>query len=266
MKSRYIISQMDKQEAIEFIQKFHYSKILPRLTRYYLGVYDETGLAGVVTLGWGTQPLQTIKKILHRDEVVTETYIEIGKMCFSPFKNGNAHSGSQIMSEVMKWVKKNTNHLFLYTLADGIMGKCGYVYQASNFKYIGTFETSVYRDIKTGEKIHPRSAKTLLMENAEFEGKEKVFWLTHDFCEYRGIEKINGIMFRYIYPLSKPAKKMLKKYPEYDGLHNPKDGDLVFKKRVEKGKFVKIPKPDFNMNVFNHNFQKYSTESNPIQK
>ena len=30
------------------------------------------------------------------------------------------------------------------------MGKCGYVYQASNFHYVGSFTTSVYRDSLTG--------------------------------------------------------------------------------------------------------------------
>lgn len=253
----FIIEPIDKDVAIEFIQKFHYSKILPRLTRYYLGVYNEQGLVGVITLGWGTQPLQTIKKIFHKHDVVTEDYIEIGKMCFSPFLNNNNSSGSQILSELVKWVRKNTNHKFLYTLADGIMGKVGYVYQASSFIYIGDFDTSVYRDKFTGEKIHPRSAKQLCIENAERERKDKVYWLTHDFCEYKGIEKINGKMFRYIYPLNRGARKMLSEYEEYKSMEYPKEHSLLFKKRIEKGKMVNIPQPDFNMDIFIHNYQKY---------
>lgn len=262
---RFIIEEIDKNEAITFIQRYHYSKILPRLTKHYLGFYNENGLIGVVTLGWGTQPKQTIKKILYKDDVTTGNYIEIGKMCFSPFLNNNAQSGSQILSHLVKWLKRNTEYNFLYTLADGIMGKCGYVYQASNFRYIGQFETSVYRDKNTGEKIHPRSAKQLCIENADFEGKEKVFWLTHDFCEYKGIDKINGLMFRYIYPLNKQAKKRIEKYEEYNKLSNPKNDDLKFKKRIAKGKFQEICQPDFDMNVFTHNYQKYETDQNVLQ-
>lgn len=157
---------------------------------------------------------------------------------------------------LVKWMKENTDCLFLYTLADGIMGKCGYVYQASNFQYIGNFKTSVYMDKATGEKIHPRSAKQLLIENAEWEGKQKVFWLTDAFCKYKGIDKINGLMFRYIYPLNNKAKRILKKYPEYNSLPNPKDSDLVFERRVSNGKFERINKPEFNMNTFNYNYQK----------
>lgn len=175
-------------------------------------------------------------------------------MCFSPDMNNNSFSGSKIMSLLVKWLKRNTAYSFLYTLADGIMGKCGYVYQASNFKYLGSFKTSVYKDTNTGEKIHPRSAKQLCLENAAYENKKKIFWLTHDFCEHKGIEKINGLMFRYILPLNKQSKKVL---AEYDSKPYPKDSDLHFSKRVSKGKFEDIPTPTFDMDVFTHNFQKY---------
>lgn len=250
------IDVIDKEQAITFVQTYHYSKILPRLTKHYLGVYENDILCGVVTLGWGTQPLQTIRKIFYNHTFESKDYFEIGKMCFLPEMN-NSNFGSRAMKSVIQWVKANTDCLYLYTLADGIMGKCGYVYQASNFVYIGKFKTSVYYDKQTGEKIHPRSAKELCKENAEFEGKKKVFWLTDEFCKYKGIDKINGLMFRYIYPLSKTAKKILKEYPEYSGLQNPKDNVLLFERRIGNGKFEIIDKPTFNMNVFNHNYQKY---------
>lgn len=250
------IQEIPKEIAIDFVKKYHYSKIMPRLTKFYLGFFENGKLCGVVTLGWGTQPLQTIKKIFHKHELKSTDYLEIGKMCFLPSYNNNQYFGSQVCSELVKWMKNNTSCLFLYTLSDGIMGKCGYVYQASNFKYIGDFKTSVYMDVNTGEKIHPRSAKQLCIENAEFEGKPKVYWLTDTFCKHKGIDKINGLMFRYIYPLNRKAKCMLSQYPEYRGLKNPKDDALIFEKRVAKGKFERINQPNFNMNVFNHNYQK----------
>ena len=213
-------------------------------------------MQGVITLGWGTQPLQTIKKIFYNHNIITENYLEIGKMCFLP-KCNNSNFGSMAIKELVKWLKSNTSTMFLYTLADGIMGKCGYVYQASNFVYIGKFKTSVYMDKRTGEKIHPRSARQLCEENAIFEGKDKVYWLTDEFCKYKRIDKINGLMFRYILPLTAIAKKILSQYPEYNGLKYPKDNALLFERRINKGKFERIGQPDFNMNVFEHNFQKY---------
>ena len=254
------IKTINKEVAVPFIQTYHYSKILPRLTKIYLGVFDAGQFIGVITLGWGTQPLHTITHIFYNDDVTTKSYFEIGKMCFLP-KINNSNYGSKIMSILIRWVKENTSIDFLYTLADGIMGKCGYVYQASNFRYIGKFKTSVYLDKVTNEKIHPRSAKQLCIENAAYEGKRKVFWLTYNFCMHKGIDKINGLMFRYIYPITKKGKKIFAKYPEYHNNKNPKDGDLLFQKRIASGKFITIEKPNFNMDVFNHNFQKYGANN-----
>lgn len=251
------LKEIDKNLAIPFIHNHHYSKILPRLTKYHLGCFYDNELCGVITLGWGTQPLQTIKKIFYNHIITTKDYLEIGKMCFLP-KMNNSNFGSSIIKILIEWLKQNTDCQYLYTLADGIMGKCGYVYQASNFIYIGSFKTSVYMNLKTGEKIHPRSAKTLLQENAVFSDKDKVFWLTDDFCEHKGIDKINGLMFRYMFPLNKKARKILNSYTEYNNLKNPKDSDLIFQRRIKKGKFENIEQPNFNMNVFQYNYQKYN--------
>ena len=152
-------------------------------------------------------------------------------------------------------IKENTNYHFLYTLADGIAGKCGYVYQASNFFYIGKFKSIVYIDNNTGERIHPKSSKKLLEENAKFENKDKISWLTHAFCKEKNIDLIKGYMFRYIYPLNNPAKKLLYEYDEYINNQYPKDSDLVYEKRVKSGKFERTIKPEFNRDVLNYNYQ-----------
>lgn len=252
-----LIKEIKKNEAISFVWKYHYSKILPKLTKYYLGVYlDDKELKGVITLGYGTQPLGTIRKLFYKHNLKSSDYLEIGKMCFLPTCNNSKSFGTQTMSVLTKWVKENTNCLFLYTMADGIMGKCGYVYQASSMVYLGSFETQIYLDEKTGEKIHPRSAKTLLQENAKKLGKDHICWLTQDFCKEKGISKIVGLMFRYITPLNKQAKKILSQYDEYKNIPYPKDKDLIFKKRIDNNVYIQISKPQFNMNVLNYNKQR----------
>ena len=255
MKYDIIVKQINKDDAVSFIQKYHYSKIMPRLTKIYLGIFVSDELSGVVTLGWGTQPLKTIKKIFYKHQFTTNDYYEIGKMCFLPKYNNDKNFGSRVLHCVIVWLRRASTKLFLYTLADGIMGKCGYVYQASNFRYLGSFATSVYIDNNTGEKIHPRSSKQLLIENAKWKGKEKLFWLTEDFLDYKNITKINGLMFRYIYPLTGKAKQVLSEYPEYNGRLYPKDNDLIFYV-IHNKKRKYIEKPNFNMNVFNYNYQK----------
>src|SRR5699024_12563635 len=106
MPNKYEIKEVEKDIVIKFVQTYHYSKILPRLTKHYLGVFEKEEMIGAITLGWGTQPLQTIKKILNKHEYITEDYIEIGKMCFSPTINNNSFSGSQIMRSEERRVGK----------------------------------------------------------------------------------------------------------------------------------------------------------------
>lgn len=257
-KNPLSVKELAPDTAIAFIRAYHYSKVLPRLNKHYLGFYKGGELSGVVALSWGTQPLQTIRKIFPNHRLLTGDYLEIGKMCFLPSENSNGCFGSLVLSALIGWLKDNTGCLFLYTLADGIEGKCGYVYQAANFRYLGDFITSVYRCRATGEKIHPRSAGQLLKENAYYDGVEKRHWLTHGFCTMKGIEKINGRMFRYIYPLTKEAKKILDSYPQYKGLSYPKDKDLYFTVRIGQGQYIPIPPPRFDRDVCQYNPQKFN--------
>ena len=79
-----IIQEIPKEQAVTFIQQYHYSKVMPRLNKFFLGFFMEGRLSGVVALGWGTQPLQTIRKLFPLHVLKTTDYIEIGKMCFLP--------------------------------------------------------------------------------------------------------------------------------------------------------------------------------------
>lgn len=220
---------------------------MPKLTKHWLGCFLGEELVGVVTLGWGTQPLQTIKKLF--PNLKSDDYYEIGKMCMDDSMPRN--SESQMLAQVVRWMKKNLpEKKFLYTWADGIVGKAGYVYQGSNFYYGQFIWTDIYIS-PSGEKIHPRSSKQLLKENAEFLGKEKLFWLTPDFMKIKGIRRIRGKQFRYIYPLSKKSEEILRR--ESTVIWNkiyPKEVDLQWKEQIDKGLYVLLNgKPEMDLSV-----------------
>ena len=166
-----------------------------------------------------------------------------------------------MVSATIRWLKENTNCLFLYTMADGIMGKCGYVYQASNFYYGEKYWTQVYM-MDNGEKLHPRSSNIMCKENAKFlvekhgkgylekysadkNGDRYPRYFTTDFMLERGITKIDGLMFRYIYPLTKKAKKMLKHSSMNWTRDYPKDKDLEWKDITDSTNRKIIKKPKF---------------------
>ena len=130
MKYDFKISNITRESATVFVQELHYSKVMPKLTKHYLGCFLDGKLVGVLTLGWGTQPKATISKLF--DDLDTNDYYEIGKMCMTEEMPRN--SESQMLSAVIDWMKANLpEKKYLYTWADGIMGKPGYVYQAANF-------------------------------------------------------------------------------------------------------------------------------------
>jgi hypothetical protein len=251
MKYQFQIKEVNRIIATDFVQERHYSKVMPKLTKHWLGCFLEEELVGIVTLGWGTQPLQTIKKLF--PDLKSGDYYEIGKMCMDEKMPKN--SESQMLSAVVKWMKKNLpEKKFLFTWADGIVGKVGYVYQGSNFNYGGFIWTDIYIS-PTGEKIHPRSSKSLLKENAEFLGKDKLFWMTPDFMAIRGIRRIRGKQFRYIYPLNKEAKKILTNKSTVSWQQKyPKEVDLLWKEQMGKGLYVNlIGKPEMDLSIVEYN-------------
>jgi hypothetical protein len=268
MKFDYEINKIHKETAVCFIQKYHYSPMMPRHNIHPLGYFLDGKLKGVLTLGWGTQPEGTINKMF--SGLKTNHYYEIGKMCLSPELN-KTDAGSQMLSATIRWMKRNTNCLFLYTLADGMMGKCGYVYQASNFYYGGNYSTQVYQ-LSNGIKIHPQSkeARKLIEKNEIQDNKDKPFGefvkrfrLSYEFMEENGIRKIGGNMFRYIYPLNKKAKRLMKLSSNliWNKTNYPKDKDLVWRDETDNKNKTLIERPVFSFENANHKISGASLES-----
>ena len=266
MKFDFEVIEIDKNLTTKFVQKYHYSPVMPAITKHYLGFFLDGDLKGALTLGWGTKPRHTFNKMFpnvgileKKDEKfvhdINDWYYEIGKMCLSTELNDNKGAGSQMVSATIKWLKNNTKCQFLYTMADGIMGKCGFVYQASNFYYGEKYFTSVYL-MENGEKLHPRTSKDLCMENAKFSGKEKVFWMTTDFMIHKGIRRIDGLMFRYLYPLNKKAKRMMKQSSMNWDKSYPKSKDLEWVDVTDKKNKKSVPQPDFKMDIDNIEYNK----------
>ena len=223
-----ILKILNKYEAAQFVSTRHYSAVMPRLTKYYFGYYVKDKLLGVITFGWGTRPKHTIQKLF--PSLDTKDYYEIGKMCLDDILPKN--SESQLLSKSIDWLKKNTNIKYLFTWADGIVGKPGYVYQAANFLYGGFSITDTYIS-KSGEKIHPRTIQGQLpnKEGLKYGHRPNPKQLIE-----LGLSRVKGKQFRYIYPMSKKYRKYLKKSTVKCSTNYPKHKDLIWyiKKPGEK--------------------------------
>lgn len=245
MKYEYDVKEIPKELALQMIKKFHYSNTIPRLNKHFLGFFLKKELVGIVTLGWGTRPLHTIKKIFPSLE--TKDYYEIGRMCMTEEMPRN--SESQMISKLIKWIKFNEPNIkVLFTWADGLMGKPGYVYQACSFLYGGFSLTDIY--LKDGIKIHPRQTRSLFLKNKD--DKRKSIRPTFEQMQQYNIKHIRGKQFKYLtFLCDRKTKKHLLKECLIDLNNNyPKEKDIEWQEQVGKGKWAKCKKPfyrtDFN--------------------
>lgn len=253
-----IIKPIEKNICLELIFSNHYSKVMPRLTKHYLGAFQNEKLVGSITLGWGTRPLHTIKKLF--PDLVTKDYFEIGKMCMLEEMPKNTES--QFLSSVVSWIKKNEPSVkLLFTWSDGILGKPGYVYQASNFYYGGFIWTDLYIS-NTGEKIYPRTSQGLLDKG----DKKCGYRPTKEFMINNGWKHYRGKQFRYIYFLCNriEKQKLLKNSLEKWDVKYPKKEDLEWKiQNLNTGEWMDAPSIDY-VNVEKVEFNKTALSNKKI--
>lgn len=226
------VELIPRASAYAFVQEHHYSRVLPRLTKIVLGARDTGGeIAAVLTLGWGVRPVHTIAKAF--PGLGTADYYEIGKMCLRDDMPRN--SESWFLSRIIAWLRENSpDTRLLYTWADGILGKPGYVYQAANFFYGGYIVTEIYLDAD-GRKVHPRSMQGL----SEEAGRGKMASRALSVTRSMGYEKFWGKQFRYVFPLCEKREwKRLAKLSPFDWKRSdyPKDADCTYEKQVESGR------------------------------
>ena len=235
-----IIKQTHKVNATEFIAERHYSAVMPSLTKHYLGCYENDEMVGVITFGWGTRPMHTIQALFPK--LNTTDYFEIGKMCMDDKMPRN--SESQMLSLSVKWLKENTDIKYVFTWADGLVGKPGYVYQAFNFLYGGFIWTDTYVTEK-GEKIHPRTIQRIIPNT-----KNRKIGMRPNFEQLRemNLSQVKGKQFRYIYPMHKKYRKYLKNSTVEWNLNYPKHVDLEWKiKHPGKTEYIRTKDMPFEL-------------------
>lgn len=226
------------------VKRYHYSNTLPRLNKHFVGFYLGNKLVGVVTLGWGTRPLHTIRKIFPSLE--TKDYFEIGRMCMTEDMPRN--SESQMLSQLSKWIKQYYPEIkVLFTWADGMVGKPGYVYQASNFWYLGYIWTDIY--MKDGVKIHPRQGKQFFSIGKD--DKRIGVRPTLEQMNALGVSHFKGKQFKYLYFLcdKREQRRLAQECKEPLSRNYPKAEDLQWKSQLPNGKWEFCDKPPYRTDI-----------------
>jgi len=203
------------QEFKDFCRRWHYSNIFPPHMLVVLGQRDDFGLAAAASWGFGTRPLHTIRKLF--PSLGTKDYLELNRLCARDELPRNTESA--FLAKNTRWLKLHRPALrVLFTWADGIRGKPGYVYQGSNWLYGGFITTEIYLTL-SGEPVHPR----LMITRFGTRGKET--W------QRLGLTRVWGRQFRYCYFLCghRERKRLLGESTVPWSREYPKSEDLVWR-------------------------------------
>tara|TARA_R110001583_G_scaffold5996_1_gene31510 strand:+ start:44 stop:826 length:783 start_codon:yes stop_codon:yes gene_type:complete len=248
------VDYIHRKQALNLILKYHYSKVMPRLTKYYIGGFEGNKLVGVFTLGWGTRPHHTIAKLF--PSLSTPDYFELGKLCVADEMPKN--SESQFIAQVISLIKKDMPKIkVLFSWADGIMGKAGYVYQASNFFYGGYIWTRAFLDDRN-IRIHERTLQGITPKDKN--KNTKFGSVSFETITKLGYKILYGKQFRYVFPTcnKREWKKLLKETNfNWERGNYPKDKDIEFYIKDKKGK-RKIEDLKMNTTIY--------TKKNPMLK
>lgn len=242
---RYDVQEINRKEMQSFVNKWHYSCVMPRQTKLCLGGYRNDEFLGdlraAISFGWGSRPLHTIRKLF--PSLTSKDYLDIGKMCLEDDEPKN--SESIFLARAIKVLKKKFPDIkLLFTWADAMWGKPGYIYQASNFLYGGYIWTDVYMTLE-GKRLHPLQLQAeRRARGAEITARTQRPSL--DEQQAKGWKHYFGKQFRYIRFLCSDEEKerLLKESTVEWGTNYPKDKDCEWKIQTENGRIACL-KPDF---------------------
>ena len=124
------VEVIDRDTARLFVERIHYSRLLPSNVVFQFGLYDNRELVGVVTYGIPASPSLCIglAGAENRDRV-----LELNRLAIEPSYTGK-NGASFLVSHSLKMLP---NYTFVVSYADTGWTHIGYVYQASNFLYTG---------------------------------------------------------------------------------------------------------------------------------
>jgi len=197
--------------AKAFVRNYHYAIESPSSCKVAIGLKEDY-LKGVIILGYGTRPAHTIKRLF--PSLNCFDYLEINRLCL--LDECPKNSESQFISQSINLVLKHYPKIkVIFSWADGLRGKPGYVYQASNFLYGGHIWSEFY--ITTdGEVIPPRLLIT------RYGRRDK------GFTQSLGLLKIHGFQYRYCKFVCghKERKRLLTESPFSWTQEYPKLNDL----------------------------------------
>jgi len=170
------------------IIKYHYSKRIVNNSYLHLGVFNGRDLVGVMQWGYAMNPSSGASVV---SGTGNREYMELNRLWVHDSMPRNTES--RCISYALKTIRLlHPSVQWVQTFADERCGKCGVVYQASNFDYVGYHKSTFYE--LDGEWFH-KIAMTAKGRKAGSRGQhlqENAKRVTaHTFRQFRYIRFLN---------------------------------------------------------------------------
>lgn len=139
MNNKYFVDQINSSKANKFTEVYHYSGTGFKKAILNLGVFRKEDNLLVGVLQWGCSYQNNIRLDRYVKEPIDKAeYLELNRFCMADSEGKNAES--QGISLGIKWIKQNWPHIRLLVSYSGRKeGNYGYIYQATNWEYLGYF-------------------------------------------------------------------------------------------------------------------------------
>lgn len=226
----YTVKEIDAKTANNMVKKYHYSGKVVSNSCLHLGLFDENNtLVGVLQYGYPMNGKKTSDKILKDVKMY-----ELNRMVMSDEQPRN--SESMAISACNKWLKKNTDVAYILSFSDGKEGNVGYIYQASNWLYIGYLLSNSFYELD-GDIVH---AVTVWHKYKEKHPKRDTHTTNEILCDtFNNVSVITSKQHVYLYPLNKRVKFPFKAkpFPKKD-----KEVAVVSRKVLKDEKGTYLPK------------------------
>jgi hypothetical protein len=210
----YHVEPVPRSLMAAFVAAHHYAVRVPPHCLLSLGCFVGSDLVGVASWGFGVRPRHTIQRLF--PSLTTSDYYELNRLCMldSEPRNGESHF-LRLCREYIR--QREPGRVVLFSWADGMRGKPGFVYQADNWLYGGFIRTEFYVTA-ANEVVHPRQVITRC-------GRRD-----RAFTRSVGLRRVRGRQFRYCHFLCGHGlrKRLLRESPFRWGRAYPKKNDCVW--------------------------------------
>jgi hypothetical protein len=218
----YRVEPVPRRLMADFVAAHHYAVRVPPHCLLPLGCFVDTdpsagsgqALVGVASWGFGVRPRHTIQRLF--PSLGTADYYELNRLCMldSEPRNGESHF-LRLCREYIR--QREPGRVVLFSWADGMRGKPGFVYQADNWLYGGFIRTEFYVTAEN-EVVHPRQVITRCGHR------------DRAFTRSVGLRRVRGRQFRYCHFLCSHGlrKRLLRESPFRWGQEYPKREDCIW--------------------------------------